>query len=94
MNNYPPGELFASNLFVHGRGVVLADGFGYLQNLHGHRAGAHGDLDFIAHLYIVAGLGGSAVDADAGIVAGLVGHRPALDEAGDLQVFVQAHLTC
>ena len=34
-----------------------------------------------------------AIDHDTLIVAGLIGHGTALDEPGDLQIFVQTHET-
>ena len=68
---------------IHGGGIVLADGFRYLENLHGHRPGAHGNLDFVPDLYVVTSLDHAAVDADAAVVAGFVGHRPALRDLPD-----------
>ena len=46
---------------VHGGGIVLADGFRYLENLHGHRPGAHGNLDFVSDLHVVTGLANAAI---------------------------------
>ena len=80
-----------SDFSVHSRGIILADVVGNLQHLHSNRAGAHGDLDAVAHFDIIAGFDNPAVDADAAIVAGFVGNGAALDEPGDLQKFVQAH---
>ena len=68
--------------FVHAGGIVLADVVGYLQDFHRDGAGAHGDLDLVAHLHIIAGLDHAAVDADAAVIAGLVGYGAALDEPG------------
>mgnify|MGYP002728507891 CR=1 FL=1 len=53
--------------------------------------GLTGDGNMVADLDVVAGLGGFSVDGDAGIVAGLVGDRAALDEAGHLQIFIESH---
>ena len=76
---------------IHGGGIVLADGFRYLKNLHGHRPGAHGNLDFVPDLYVVTGLDHAAVDADVAVVAGFVGDRPALDQARDFEILVKPH---
>ena len=82
-----------SDLFVHGSGVVLPDGIGHGQHLHRKGAGAQLNFDLVPWLYLVACLGDLAVNADAAVVAGLVGHGTALDETGDLEIFVQPHLT-
>ena len=80
-----------SDFLVHSSRIVLADVVGNLQNLNGYGTGTHGDFNTVAHLDIIAGLDHPAIDADASIVAGLVGHGAALDQPGDLQKFVQAH---
>ena len=82
---------FGSDFLVHSGGIVLADIVGHCQNLHSHRAGAHGDFNAVAYLHIVAGLDYSAVYADAPVITGLIGDGAALDEPGNLQKFVQTH---
>ena len=42
----------------------------------------------VAHLHVVAGPDGPAVDGHPLVVAGLVGHRPPLDQPGHLQPLV------
>ena len=71
-----PKKGIFSNLFVHGGGIVLADGFCHQQDLHGYRAGTHGNLNFVAHLYVVAGLYHPAVDADPAIVTSFTTSAP------------------
>ena len=80
-----------SDFLVHSGCVVLADVVGNLQNLHGYGAGAHGDFNAVANLHVVAGLDHPAVDADAPVVAGFVGHGTAFDQPGDLEKFIQTH---
>ena len=77
-----------SDFLVHSSRIVLADVVGNLQNLNGYGTGTHGDFNTVAHLDIIAGLDHPAIDADASIVAGLVGYGAALDEAGYLQILV------
>ena len=93
-----PGQISpgirCSDLFVHGPGVVLPDCIGHGQHLHRKGAGTQLNFDLVPWLYLVARFGDLAVDADAAVVAGLVRHGAALDEAGDLEIFVQPHLTC
>ena len=85
--------LFGLDLFVHSTCVVLTDGLGNLQDLHSHRSGAHSDLNLVADLHFVTGLDHTTVNADAPIVAGLVGNGSPLDETGNLQILVKTHLT-
>lgn len=66
-------------LFVHSGSIVLADGFRYLQHFHRNRAGAHGDLDLVTDLDLVAGFHDTAVNADTSIVASFVSNGPALN---------------
>ena len=74
--------------FVHASGIVLADIVSHLQDFHRNGAVAHGNFDFVAHLHIIAGLYHTAVDADASIVAGLVGYGAPLDQAGAVTLFL------
>ena len=76
---------------VHGRRVVLAHGLCHGEHLDRDGPGAEGDGNMVADLDVIAGFGGFSVDGDAGIVAGLVGDRAALDEAGHLQIFIESH---
>ena len=79
--------------FVHGNLIVLTDIVCHLQDLHRHGARTHGDLQLVTDLHFVAGLDHAAVDADAAVVAGFVGHGAALDETGNFQIFIQTHIT-
>ena len=83
----PPSQQF----FIQGGGVGLAHVLGHRQHLHLYGALAEAQLQHVARLHVVAGLHRPAVGRDPGVVTGLVGHRPALDEPGDLQPFVQSH---
>ena len=82
LREVPPSRRLSGlcKLFVHGRGVGLADGLAHLGDLHLQRALAKGDLDHIAHLDLVARLDLTAVDRDALAVAGLVCDGPAFNE--------------
>ena len=86
-------ELFLQ-LAVHGGRVVLAHGLGHGEPLDRNGPCAEGDGNMIADLHVIAGLGRLAVDRHAGIVAGLVRDRAALDEAGNLQIFIKSHAVC
>ena len=81
------------DFLVHCYRVVLTDIVGNHQNLHRYGACAQGNLNFIAGLDLVACLHHPTVDADATVVAGFIGDGAALYQPGDLQVFVQTHLT-
>ena len=50
-----------------------------------------GDLNDVAELYGIAGLGRLAVDQHTARVRDLVGEGAALDDTADLQVFIQTH---
>ena len=52
---------------------------------------AEGDLDEVARLDGLAGLGDLAVDEDAACIGHLVCYGAALDEPRNFQVFVQSH---
>ena len=67
------------DLFIHGAGVILAHIVGNNQHFHSDGSGTHGDLQLVTYFYIVAGLYHTAVDADAAVVAGFVGHGAALN---------------
>ena len=79
------------NLFIHGAGIILADIVSNHQHFHSDGSGAHGDLQFVANLNILAGLYHAAVDADASVITGLVGYSPAFDQPGYFQIVVQSH---
>ena len=81
------------DFFVHGYCVVFANIVGNHQDLHGYGSGTQGDFNFIAGLDLVAGFHHTTVDTDASVVARLIGNGAALYQPGDLQVFVQTHLT-
>ena len=49
------------------------------------------DFDLVSDLHVIACLRGLAVYRNARVVARLVCNRPALDEPGNLQIFVQTH---
>ena len=83
-----------SELLVHKGGVLLALHFCDGEDLQGHGAGAEANFQLVADLHVVGGFHHPAVGGDTLVVAGLVGHGAALDEAGDLEIFVQPHLTC
>ena len=59
-----------SYFLVHGGGIVLADGFCHLNDLHRDDPGTHGDVDAVAGLDLIAGLNHPAIDADAAVIAG------------------------
>ena len=85
------GHRSSSDLAVHGARVVLAHGLRHGEHLDRDRPRAEGDGHMVAHLDVIAGLGRLAVDGDARIVARLIGDRAALDEAGNLQIFIKSH---
>ena len=83
--------LFFDDLVHHSRFVF------FCIFIHGNDAGLHGarakrELDDIVHLHIVGSAGNLAVDDDSTGVAGFVCHGAALDNAGNLQVFIQSHV--
>ena len=79
------------NFLVHGGRVVLAHGLCHGQNLDLERPGAKSDFDLVSDLHVIACLRGLAVYRNARVVACLVCNRPALDEPGNLQIFVLTH---
>ena len=80
-----------SKLLIHGIGAVLAHDVGGGQDLHPDELLAELQLQHVAHLHILGGLHRPSVGGDTACVTGLVGHGAPLDEAGDLQPFVQSH---
>ena len=80
--------LFFLDFLVHGASVILADIVGHHQHFHRNGAGAHGDLQLVANLHIIAGFHHTAVDADAAMVAGFIGNGAAFDQPGDLQILI------
>ena len=82
----------AVHLPVQTAGLRLAHRLLNGEHLHRDGADAEAQGDLISHLHVVAGPGGLAVDGHKTVVAGLVGHGPALDEPGHLQIFVQTHM--
>jgi hypothetical protein len=56
-------------------------------------SGNTSDLQTVANLHLIAGLDDATVGTNAAIVAGFVGDGAALDETGDLQEFVQPHIS-
>ena len=81
------------DLFVHGAGIILTDIVSDLNHFHCHCALPQGDLNAVTGLDLVAGFGNLAVDRDAPVITGFVGNGAALDQPGNLQVFIQPHLT-
>ena len=79
------------HFFIHGNCIVLANIVSYLYDLYCHGSCAHSNFDPIAYLDLVTGLDYATVYTDAAVVAGFIGHRPTLDQAGDLQVLVKSH---
>ena len=73
-------------------GIGLPDGLLNGQNFHRHLPGPQAEGNPVPLLHLVGGPGGTAVDGHQPVVAGLVGHGTPLDEAGDLEIFVQAHM--
>ena len=65
-------------------GKQIVEAIRHHQHLYLHGALAEAQLQHVAHLHVVAGLYRPAVGRHPGVVAGLVGHRAALDEPGDL----------
>ena len=83
--------MLPADLPVQGAGVGLLHRLLDGEDLYGEGAGAEAQGDLVTHLHIVGGPGRLAVDQHQPVVAGLVGHRPPLDQPGDLQIFVQTH---
>ena len=52
---------------------------------------SEGNRYFVAHLHFIRGLHRTAVHADVLGIAGIVGNGTPLDDAGDLQKFVDSH---
>ena len=88
---FKTGDLAFSDFLIHGPGIILTDILCHLDHFHRHGSSAHSDFDPVAYLDIVAGLDHSAVHADTTVVAGFIGHRPTLDQPGDLQILVKSH---
>ena len=83
--------MLPADLPGQGAGVGLLHRLLDGEDLYGEGAGAEAQGDLVTHLHIVGGPGRLAVDQHQPVVAGLVGHRPPLDQPGDLQIFVQTH---
>ncbi len=81
------------DFFIHCHRIILTDIVGNHQDLHRYGSCAQGNFNLVARLDLIACLHHTAIDADATIVASLIGNGTALDQAGDLQVLVQTHLT-
>ena len=81
------------DFFVHSHRIVLADIVGNYQDLHGNRSGTQGNFNLVTGFDLVTGLHHTAINANAAIVASLVGNGAALNQPRDLQVLIQAHLT-
>ena len=82
-----------SDLFVHGNRIVLTDIIGNLNHFHSYGPGTQGDLNLVTGFDLIAGFCNFSVYCNAAIIAGLVGNGTALDQPGNLQVFIQSHLT-
>ena len=72
-------------------GVRLADVVRHGEDLDREGALAEVDGDAVADLDVVGRAGDVVVDRDAAEVAGLVRYGAALDEARDLEVFIETH---
>ena len=76
---------------IHGAGIVLADIVSHHKHFHSNGSGTHGDLQLVAHFYIVAGLDHPSIDADASVITGFVGDCPAFDQPGYFQILIKSH---
>ena len=84
------GRLFRDHL-VHLAGNVLGAGLFIREHPHLDGTVAEGDLDDVPGVDGLTGLGHLAVDEDAACIRHLVCHGAALDQAGDLEIFIQTH---
>ena len=78
---------------VQGRGARLAYSFPDIQHPHAQGSGSEGDLQHIAFAHLVGCLGGLAIDRDMSRISRLVRHSAPLDDTGNLQILVKAHIS-
>ena len=87
------GCICLRKFLVHGCGIRLEGVLRDIQHLDPHGALAEGDLDHIAQLDLIGGLGRLAVNRDARRVARVVFNSAALDLAGYIELFIQSHVS-
>ena len=78
---------------IEAGGIVFANRLLDIQDANRQGACTEGDIDSVTHLDIVRCFRRTTVDRDMGSVAGVVCNGAALDDARNLEVLVQSHIS-